>query len=340
MPISSNIFRKRTRSDFLLALLLTVLCLLAINIAFGVWSTRTPFSRKLNAIDSQSGAEVLFLGNSLLDGRIDGDIFKKEANLIAVNAALGASDPAEHYLLFRYSLERDPKIRQVVIGFYDFQLTDSFGSKLSDLVGNRALALDSRISAPDARHIYHFGIADYLAFRTLRVFPMLAASSVVWQRIELLRRELGGIGMPHQASSSWGRATDFKALEADTLEDFDREANRFGGNAAVLNEPLESIVEEARARKCQVVFLLMPASPYHRGTYYLRPSWKEYLLALKPTMAAEQVDFIDASLWFPLEDQFEDRLHLKKEQKDVLSKRLADALAGMAEPQPVGTGGS
>jgi hypothetical protein len=316
-----------TARKFLFAVLAVLACFVLANIAVSLWSRRFPAIRKLDQISVASDANLLFIGNSLLDGRIDPVLFinspaAASAHLVPLNAALGGSLPPEQYLLFRHAAMNHP-ISTIVIGFYDFQLTKAIPTKPYDLAGNRAVSFDRRIAAAEAESIYNFTWAQRWQFRTLRSFPLIAYRTQVWKYIELLRRNLGEVGMPKSPTNAWGRASDFGALEASSQDAFNEEALRFSTQPTGLNEPTQRVVAESKSRHIRVILLVMPASPYHRETFYTQESWNKYLHALRNLKDVDSLGFIDASRWFLSERDFADRLHLDFSRTGAFTERLA-----------------
>jgi hypothetical protein len=318
-----------TRKAFLVSLLVTLSFLGVVNVAMGRWSSRLPMRIKLDAVASKSDANVLIIGNSLLDGQIDPPVFQKATGklseqLLPVDLALGASQTPEQYLLFHEAIKRR-QVRAIVIGFYDFQLTQPVPTTVSDLIGNRALAFDPRIDAGDAESIYHFNFGDRVKYRLFRGLPMLAYRGNAWKSVELLRRKLGNVGMPEVAANELGRVADFDALETKSSE-FQAQAQQFAENPVRLNEPMERILQEAKERHCAVVFVLMPISPYHQATYYSLASWKRYQAAIQALATRHRAGFIDASQWYGDPSDFADRLHMQKGMRNAFSARLAQAM--------------
>jgi hypothetical protein len=318
-----------TRKTFLISLLVTLSFFAVVNIAVGRWSSRLPMRIKLDAVARNSDANVLILGNSLLDGHIDPPAFQKAAGelseqLLPVDAALGASQTPEQYLLFHEGIKQR-QVRAIVIGFYDFQLTQPVPTNVSDLIGNRALAFDPRIEAGDAESIYHFDFGSRVRYRLFRSLPMLAYRGNAWKSVELLRRKLGNVGMPEVATNELGRVSDFDALETKPSQ-FQIEAQQFADNPVRLNEPIERILQEGKERHCAVVFVLMPISPYHQATYYSLDSWKRYRGAIQVLAAQRRAGFIDASQWYSDPSDFADKLHLQRGTRSAFSVRLARAI--------------
>src|ERR1700753_1156723 len=85
--------------------------LTACNLAMVPWSRRLWYHQKLDNIQAAQAPDVVFIGNSLLDARIDPNALNAGATaenggvFRPVNAALGASAPVDQALLMHYAVE-------------------------------------------------------------------------------------------------------------------------------------------------------------------------------------------------------------------------------------------
>ena len=311
-----------------------LIVLVAGNAWIGSWSSRLPYRRKLAEIARAGNPNLLFVGNSLLDGHTDeADLelaaYQRGMILRSLNAALGATQPPEQELLFKDAIQSHPSLRMLVIGAYDLQLTSEPQTRVDDLVGNRMVGIDSRFSMQEVRNAYSFDQGQQLAVELLRTFPLAANRGSAWRDVEVLRRRMGQIGMPHLATNSMGRVSDFDALEGGSVEEFDAQIERFLRSNRRFNSSYRAILQEAHDRDMGVVILIMPMSPYHRQTYYSRSSWRTYLEALRQMAAREHVSVIDASGWIPDQDGFVDHLHLAPGAVGPFSTMLGNALAAL-----------
>ncbi len=296
------------------------------------WSHRLPYRRKLVEIAHTSNANLLFVGNSLLDGYIDEAKLESAAYqhgviLRGLNAALGATQPPEQELLFEDAIEHQPSLRTVVIGAYDLQLTSDVPTRVDDLVGNRMVAIDSVFSMREVQAVYRFDPGQKLAVELMRALPLVANRGSAWRDVEMLRRRMAQVGMPPVATNSMGRAADFDALEAGSVTKFDEEVQQFLSSQQRFNSPYRSILQQAHDHGLRVVILIMPTSPFHRQTFYARSSWKEYLEALRKMAAEEQITLIDASGWMSDPHDFVDHLHLAPRAVGAFSTTLGATLA-------------
>jgi hypothetical protein len=324
-------FLTMTKRPLLLLVLVAAAMLAGLNVAMAALSHRLPYRLKLDSIAGAHAPNLLLLGNSLLDHHLDEGALTAEAvthgvQITPLNAALGASEPPEQRLIFDYAVRRQPAITTLVVGFYDFQLTDPNHSRVADLTGNRMVGMDRRFPFAEVVEAYGLGVTDRDELALLRAMPMAANRASAWKNVELLRRSMASIGMPAVATNSMGRVNDFAALEAGSPQVFDSKAQRFLSDPGHFNASYEAIFAEARKAKMHVVIVAMPMSPSHLGEFYARPMWGSYLQVLKQLAATQGINVIDASRWMTHESDFVDHLHMTQEAARQFSIRLGDEL--------------
>jgi hypothetical protein len=313
------------------ALVAAFFFLVVLNLLIGAWSRRLPYRIKLNEIRSAQAPNLLFVGNSLLAQRVDEGALVQgfgDTRLRPLNAALGASGPPEHELLFNYAVRTHPEIRTLVIGFFDQQLTADTKDHAIDLTGNRLVGFDHRFSSTEVSAVYGFGSLDRMELVILRRLPIAANRQSVWKYVELLRRRMGGMGMPQVAANSMGNVSDFAALEASSPAAFDQALRNYLDHPGHFSPPYEAIIRHAEAANIKVILVSMPMSPSHWSSFYSRPSWNAYLSALHSLAGDRKLRLIDASGWMTSEDDFVDHLHMSKDAAHRFSMRLGQELAG------------
>jgi hypothetical protein len=76
-----------TKRPLLNALLTAAVTVTAMNLLIGAWSHRLPYRKKLEEIRTARNPNLLFLGNSLLDGHVDENALAAAAkkNGVALN---------------------------------------------------------------------------------------------------------------------------------------------------------------------------------------------------------------------------------------------------------------
>jgi hypothetical protein len=312
-------------------MLAVVVVLAVLNMGMALLNHRLPYHKKLEAIRTARQANLLFVGNSLLDHHVDEGALaesaaKRDIQFVPLNSALGASEPPEQRLLFDYATEKHPGISTLVVGFYDFQLTVSDHSRVVDLTGNRMVGIDPRFPVAEVARAYDFGARDRAELVLVRALPMAANRANAWKYVELLRRSMASIGMPGSATNSMGRVDDFTALEAGSSQRFDAQAHAFLDSSRRFNASYEAIFAQAQKARMNVVIVAMPMSPSHLTAYYARPLWGQYLQALSWLAEERGIRLIDASRWLPAEDKFADHLHMTQEAVKEFSVRLGDEL--------------
>ena len=200
----------------------------ALFVAFNIcvaWMARNSVPRQLlRQIDRTRGVTDIAIGNSLMFSGFDADAYDQELaadHVVAMNAGLGASSVVEHLEILSRALERDDSIRVAIYGFFDFQLTDPPVTTVSDLFGNRAMSYYAALAI--ALQFYEMPLRDRIAVRVLRHVPVWVDRSMLWAKVEKLRRAMGQVGMPAVETNQFGRASDFTLLEASSPEEFEKE---------------------------------------------------------------------------------------------------------------------
>jgi hypothetical protein len=325
-----------SKRTLLLTFSLVILFGIGLNVAIGKWSVRAPARIKLQTVRDAQDPNMLFVGNSLLDGRLDTTALQQgmgdpRHSIRPLNAALGGSDPPVHRLITSYALRSHPSIRTLVVGVYDFQLTENDPHTPSELTGTRGLGQDSSFSSQEVAAAYGFDRLQEAEFVLLRPLKMVTYRENAWKYVELLRRSMDEMGMPHAATNRNGRVEDFAALEAGSSTVFDQKADDALHNGGMLNSSYSHIFDEAARHHLHVIVVVMPMSPSHWDRYYSRPSWNHYLEVEDKLLRAKGIQVIDASRWFPLQTAFVDSLHMTPESATEFSKRLGTQLvqAGM-----------
>ena len=310
-----------------------VICLVALvagSVALWFWSRSLHFYKVLDNIQRAQNPDVLFVGNSLLDSRIDGAALNQGAanqgaasggqTFRPLNAALGATDTNDQAFLALYALQQHPQLHMMVVGFFDYQLTEEDRVTPADLVGNHRVAFDSRIPVREVAAIDHFDTFQTGELLLLRVLPMASCRLHIWKYAERLRRWMGGLGIRPEATEIMGRPRSYYVTEPQR---FREDPSHFGSS-------YESVFRQAAAARMHVVLVLMPMSPLHRQVYYTRQTWQEYLPKLQSLAQQRGFTFVDASTWIPDATQFDDAIHMNRPAATAFSFRIGAELAAVA----------
>ena len=308
---------------FVKQLLLLLAGFVAINLLSALRSGRTVPRLLLHVIDTSPPVTDLFVGNSLMAAGLDVPAYEHAAGPggRAVNAGLGSSEPVEHDLLLRRALRTTPG--RVFYGFFDTQLTDRPIASFRDLAGNRGIV----------HYLYRETAIHFLCpddpvtawrIRLVSFLPLVYERLTTWSKVELLRRRLGEIGLPVQATNAFGRAADFSLLEADDTARFARKCGGLAQTGAGFSAPVADMPVQAHDHGAAFCFVEMPMPSAHRRRFYATPEWSAYEAALHRRMEQCGARFVNATDWVG-DDGFHDPLHLNDRGAAAFSLRLATA---------------
>ena len=242
----------------------------------------------------------------------------------AVNLGLGATTPVEHYLILKHALEHSPNVKYLIYGFFDDQLNSPVHGDWNDLVGNRAFSY----YYPDEAAAFYAPGSRLQAWqmRVIAGIPMFAERSSLWGKVELLRRRLGEIGMPHHKINRFGRVADFSALEAGDVASFTQRCAAVVQQQKGFSPPIREILRLAREHGVIVFLVEMPMPAQHRKLFYSLSAWNDLRSYLQSLAAAQNAIYIPASDWIPDAGNFEDAVHLNEQGATEFSHHLATTL--------------
>lgn len=259
---------------------------------------------------------LLFLGNSLFEEGIDVDAFVASWQPagqapVAFNAALHATTPVEHALILKQALPQLPQVRTIVYGFFDDQLSTQPNAGWQDMISSRALAYAypddaASLYAPDS-------LVTKWRFRVMSLIPMLAERTTLWSKVETLRKGLGALGMPAQASAKEDLDELTRRLEGVVHEDR-------GVSAAV-----KELFRLAEAQGAQVIVVEMPSA--RPPEFSAGPASRALRAYNRAKVEAAHGIYIDASRWIQDPKYFRDGVHLNPEGARLFSARLGEELA-------------
>src|SRR5262249_27042433 len=144
-----------------------------------------------------------------------------------------------------------------------------------------------------ARSFLNFSLRDTLEFEIMRRVSIFEERSAVWGKVELLRRKLGGQGMPPVEENRLGRVADFNLMEASDSRAFEAQITAFANSS--LNQPVEEIVRQSAQSNARVVIVEMPMTFVHRRKFYDTVAWLAYRSHIQELLAAQGAQYIDAS---------------------------------------------
>jgi hypothetical protein len=330
VPIRANRISAPTLRLFVAVCVLLGM-LLAYNLVVGRaarTSQREGMLARLDRIPRQT--DCIFLGNSLVEAGCDMEAFRSawprsQPPLSAINLALGATSPVEHYLILKRALRQPLHLKYLIYGFFDDQLNAAPEGGWSDLLGNRAF---SYYFPDEAASFYAPGSRlKRWELEIVGQVPILSERSSFWGKVELFRRWLGGLGLPAQKTDRFGRAADFKALEAKDTQSFNRRCEAVLAGHAGFSAPVRDIIRLAQAHGARVILLEMPLPSGHRKLYYSSPDWLRLRAYLQHLARQAHADYLSASDWVKDDGDFADPMHLSEAGAKVFSRELAPAIA-------------
>jgi hypothetical protein len=316
-----------TKRKFLICSVVASLILLGYNLVIHRIARSSQRQQLMAALERiPADTDCLFIGNSLVEAGLDAGAFQEgwpRGTIHSRNIALGATYPTEHYLILKKALSGKVKPKYIIYGFFDDELNVPASGKWEELVGNRAL---SYYFPDDAADIYKPG--STLKKWELRVasrVPMFSERSSLWGKVDVLREEFGGVGMPHRERNRFGFVQNFSALEASGIEDFNRRCNAAANGG--FSVPVEKIIQLAQEHGATLVLVEMPMPSRHRQTFYSTEAWSRLQRRLQSLAFEKHLRYISASDWVGNDAEFEDVTHLNEVGAKDFSAQLAKAIA-------------
>ena len=277
--------------------------------------------------------DCVFLGNSLVEAGCDAETFHEKwpqdhGSPTAINLALGATSPVEHYLVLKAALDEGLRPKYFIYGFFDDQLTSAVKGDWQELIGNRAI---SYYFADEAAAFYAPGstLKKWQLRLTSRI-PMMAERSSLWGRVEDVRRRIEEIGLPKQAANRFGRARDFVALEAADADSFNRRCESAVSQTVAFSGPVQGMIELARKNGVTVIMVEMPMPTRHRTLFYSGAAWASLRQRLQQACKQQQAVYISAADWVKDDAEFMDVTHLNGEGARCFTAQLAIAVAALS----------
>ncbi len=170
---------------------LVCLPLLGLNFFAYFLAEHSSKSRLVASLGTPVTVEGIFSGNSLVEIGANCDTFAKtwsqsKPPATFLNCGVGDSTPVEHCLLVRYALRHHLETKLVIYGFADLQLTEPPDGSWSTIVNNRTLSYT--LEPALAAKLYGASTLAQLRFDVIRWLPLLGERTILWNRVEHLRR--------------------------------------------------------------------------------------------------------------------------------------------------------
>ena len=275
---------------------------------------------------------TLLLGNSLMASGFDEAAFREASKDSApiVNAACGATLPAEHLQFYELAKKGSPRVPLVIYGFLFDQLTAPTDANWRELSGNRAMFYYADFEL--GMSLYHPRDAlENFQFRATRHLPAVYERLNIWRRVELLRRKFDRWGLPDEAATRFGRAADFAggAFQPKDSAEFAEACRRAVSERAPLSVPVKAIMSQALAAGSKVVVIEMPLPLARRRFFGSDGAWQPYREYVRGLIEREGGMYLDALDWYSDDARyFADDLHLNPMGAAEFSRRIAPLLTG------------
>ncbi|OJH40111.1 SGNH/GDSL hydrolase family protein [Cystobacter ferrugineus] len=307
-----------TRRHLLPSVVAALAVLVVFNLAVEMATRLTARRQFLARLDNAPrDTRLLFLGNSLLEDGVDTGAFAAAWGPAgqapaSFNAALHATTPVEHALILKQALPHLPRVRHIIYGYFDDQLSRQPHTGWRDMISSRALAY----SFPeDAAALYAPGSWETAwRFHAMSLVPMLAERTTLWSKVERLRKAMGTWGMP--AGTAPKKDLDELTRRLGRVVQEDR-----GFSAAV-----KELFRLAETRGARMVVVAMPDNrppAFHDG-----PASRALHAYNRAKVEAAHGLYIDASQWIPERKYYEaDGVHLNPEGARLFSERLGRELS-------------
>ncbi len=147
-----------------------------------------------------------------------------------------------------------------------------------------------------AQRLYKMPIDSRIEVQLLGNLPLFADRGGFYFRVSELRESLKGVGKARPLAGAPTRLAD---LEANSIDDFNRDCLRQVDEKTPLTESVLEMIREAKATTAPSLFLLKCRllSPEHVLRFYGSTGWplyRDYVLSL---LQQQQVEFLDSSKW-------------------------------------------
>ncbi len=320
-------------SSLLLQVCVALLALGGANLLIARMARNSVPRQLIRQIDFNRDANFLATGNSLVAAAFDEDIFHgawnstlplAPDNIKPLNMALGASGTVEELLLLRHALAVNASANVIVFGFFNQMLTEHPTGGWEDLTGNRAMSyyvepyFAADLYAPQSRlQMIQMGLVGHV--------PMLVERLTLWAKVEKIRRKYADIGMPHEQSTQFGRASDFQDMEVKDDSAFRKICQQCADQNLPFAPSVEQMIEISHQHHAQFIIIEMPMPMDHRKTTYGSPEWHAYERHLQDLSRQDDALFLNASDWLP-DAHFADVLHANAQGRADFSTRLAAEL--------------
>lgn len=306
--------------------------LVVLNIGIVVLERNNPARALARRLQQKSDNDYIFVGNSLIAAGIDTTVCSKQ-HLKCFNAGIGSTQTSEHAAIAEQAVVSG-NTGKLVYGFMDLALSES---PEPGWKGNRAIAF--HLTKVNISEFYGLTTQSRYEFIIRQILPVLTYQDSLWAKVERVRRILADKTLRKKtATNTFGRASDFSALEDGSSERFAARVRKAMSNTSLLCPEVNRMLKTANRAGEEIVFVVMPMPSKHRESYYRTPEWQAYLDRL-----ATELDALGARLVnmdeMALDSDFSDAVHLSPTGATAFTEFLLPELVRARIPRtgnPIG----
>jgi len=294
--------------------------LVILNVGITIIERNNPTRILAARLQQASNNDYLFLGNSLIVAGIDTDVCSKQ-RLTCMNAGIGSTQSSEHAAIAQEAIASGVR-GKLIYGFMDLTLSES---PELDWKGNRSIAFHLKnVNIPESYGLNGVSRYDFILRKSV---PLLTYQDSLWANV-----------VRQSATNTFGRASDFSALEDGSSERFAARVRKAMAKTSLLCPEVMRLLNAAAKDGREVVFVVMPMPAKHRNAYYRTTDWQGYLDRL-----ATELDALGARLVnmdeMALDSDFTDAVHLSPAGATAFTEFLLPELVRARVPRngnPVG----
>jgi len=306
--------------------------LLVMNLGVTLIERNNPARALAGRLQKASQNDYVFIGNSLIAAGIDTGVCH-EQHLACLNAGIGSTQTSEHAAIAEEAIATGIQ-GKLVYGFMDLALSES---PEPGWKGNRAIAFHlKKVNIPKS---YGLSAISGLEFTFRKNIPVFTYQDSMWAKVERVRRVISDKSLARRtASNTFGRASDFSALEDGSSERFAARVRNAMAKTSLLCPEVMRLLNAAAKDGREVVFVVMPMPAKHRNAYYRTPDWQAYLDRLATELDARGARLVNMDE-MAVDSDFSDAVHLSPTGATAFTEFLLPELVRARIPRtgnPIG----
>lgn len=264
----------------------------------------------------------VFLGDSLVEAGCDVPVFvaawsKRAGPIMPLKLALDASTPEEHGAIFKLTLDLPVKLKYLIYGFVDDQLTPAGADVGAQKPANTLLTLTGRTTRMANRYGPRAPQRWWQAGLTAHRTPLLTLRSSLWNEVDVLL---------------WSVS---ETTLADEIAAFDRRCESVVSAKPGFSPAVGEIIQLAQAQGASVILVEMPVPTRHRQILRDSKAWKKMHDYVQSLAWQGGAVLLNASDWVADDRDFADAAHLNEDGAKRFSARLAETISRLGAADPL-----